>query len=134
MTDPRAPRSRGARGCSVPSRGVAARISPTVMPMSLTTLPRRARRSLGLAALVALVATPAAAQRPATTTSASTVAAPDTAALSGLRTRMLGPYRGGEFSTGIDTPEQFARLPQNYSGGIWTNEIEANAPLAGKRK
>jgi glycerophosphoryl diester phosphodiesterase len=47
---------------------------------------------------------------------------------------VLGPYRGGEFSTGIDTPEQFARLPQNYSGGIWTNEIEAIAPLAGKRK
>ena len=43
---------------------------------------------------------------------------------------VLGPYRGGEFSTGIDTPEQFARLPQNYSGGIWTNEIEAIAPLA----
>ena len=39
---------------------------------------------------------------------------------------VLGPYRGGEFSTGIDTPEQFARLPQNYSGGIWTNEIEAS--------
>jgi glycerophosphoryl diester phosphodiesterase len=45
---------------------------------------------------------------------------------------VLGPYRGGEFSTGIDTPEQFARLPQNYPGGIWTNEIEAIAPLAGK--
>ena len=47
---------------------------------------------------------------------------------------VLGPYRGGEFSSGIDSPEQFARLPQNYSGGIWTNEIEAIAPLAGKRK
>ncbi len=47
---------------------------------------------------------------------------------------VLGPYRGGEFSTGIDTPDQFARLPANYSGGIWTNEIEAIAPLAGKRK
>ena len=45
---------------------------------------------------------------------------------------VLGPYRGGEISTGIDTPEHFARLPQNYSGGIWTKEIEAIAPLAGK--
>jgi glycerophosphoryl diester phosphodiesterase len=45
---------------------------------------------------------------------------------------VLGPYRGGEFSTGIDSPEQFARLPQNYSGGIWTNEIEAIAPLTRK--
>jgi glycerophosphoryl diester phosphodiesterase len=46
----------------------------------------------------------------------------------------LGPYRGGEFSTGIDTPEKLARLPENYSGGIWTNEIETIAPLVGKRK
>lgn len=40
---------------------------------------------------------------------------------------VLGPYSGGEFSTGIDTPELFARLPRGYSGGIWTNEIEAIA-------
>ena len=45
---------------------------------------------------------------------------------------VLGPYRGGEFSTGIDTPEQLARLPQTYSGGIWTNEIETIAPLVRK--
>jgi glycerophosphoryl diester phosphodiesterase len=44
---------------------------------------------------------------------------------------VLGPYRGGEFSTGIDTPEQFA---QNYSGGILTNDIEAIAPLVRKPK
>ncbi|MHB0767469.1 glycerophosphodiester phosphodiesterase family protein [Bradyrhizobium sp. 5.13L] len=44
----------------------------------------------------------------------------------------LGPYSGGNFSTGIDTPEMFARLPQGYSGGIWTNEIEAIAKIAGK--
>lgn len=37
----------------------------------------------------------------------------------------LGPYRGGDFSTGIDTPEMLAKLPADYSGGIWTNEIEA---------
>jgi len=42
---------------------------------------------------------------------------------------VLGPYRGGGFSSGIDTPDELARLPQNYSGGIWTNEIEAIAPL-----
>jgi len=46
---------------------------------------------------------------------------------------VLGPYSGGEFSTGIDTPELFARLPANYSGGIWTNEIETMARLAGNR-
>ncbi|BBO12934.1 MULTISPECIES: glycerophosphodiester phosphodiesterase family protein [Bradyrhizobium] len=45
---------------------------------------------------------------------------------------VLGPYSGGEFSTGIDTPEAFAQLPQDYSGGVWTNEIEAIAKIAGK--
>lgn len=47
---------------------------------------------------------------------------------------VLGPYSGGEFSIGIDTPELFARLPQGYSGGIWTNEIETIARIAGKSK
>jgi len=46
---------------------------------------------------------------------------------------VLGPYSGGEFSTGIDTPELFARLPANCSGGIWTNAIETMARLAGNR-
>jgi glycerophosphoryl diester phosphodiesterase len=36
----------------------------------------------------------------------------------------LGPYGGGEFSTGIDTPKDLARLPANYTGGVWTNEVE----------
>ncbi len=34
----------------------------------------------------------------------------------------VGPY-GGRFTTGIDTPEDLARLPQDYAGGIWTNEL-----------
>ncbi|MGQ9371979.1 glycerophosphodiester phosphodiesterase family protein [Azospirillum sp. ST 5-10] len=34
----------------------------------------------------------------------------------------VGPYAGG-FTTGIDTPEDLARLPPGYAGGIWTNEI-----------
>ncbi|MBR0715932.1 glycerophosphodiester phosphodiesterase family protein [Bradyrhizobium liaoningense] len=42
---------------------------------------------------------------------------------------VLGPYHGGEFSTGIDTPELFARLPRHYSGGILTNEIDMVAGL-----
>lgn len=45
----------------------------------------------------------------------------------GTQVFVLGPYHGGEFSTGIDSPEALARLPSNYSGGIWTNEIEAIA-------
>lgn len=46
---------------------------------------------------------------------------------------VLGPYRGGEFSTGVDTPELFRRLPEKYSGGIWTNEIETIASLTRRR-
>jgi glycerophosphoryl diester phosphodiesterase len=36
---------------------------------------------------------------------------------------VLGPFSGG-FTTGIDTPEELARLPAGYAAGIWTNEIE----------
>jgi glycerophosphoryl diester phosphodiesterase len=46
---------------------------------------------------------------------------------------VLGPYSGGEFSSGLDTPELLQRLPEKYSGGIWTNEIETIAPLARRR-
>jgi glycerophosphoryl diester phosphodiesterase len=37
---------------------------------------------------------------------------------------VVGPYGGRDFSTGIDTAEDLARLPPGYSGGIWTDEIE----------
>jgi glycerophosphoryl diester phosphodiesterase len=36
----------------------------------------------------------------------------------------LGPYYGGEFSTGLDTVEDLMKLPPGFSGGIWTNELE----------
>jgi glycerophosphoryl diester phosphodiesterase len=36
----------------------------------------------------------------------------------------LGPYKGGEFSTGIDSVDDLRRIPAGYAGGIWTNEIE----------
>jgi glycerophosphoryl diester phosphodiesterase len=40
---------------------------------------------------------------------------------------VIGPYHGGEFSTGIDTPDELARLPAGYGGGIMTNDIETIA-------
>ncbi|QPC44536.1 glycerophosphodiester phosphodiesterase [Kaustia mangrovi] len=40
---------------------------------------------------------------------------------------LLGPYGGGGFSTGIDTAEDIARIPDGYAGGVWTNEIETVA-------
>lgn len=43
----------------------------------------------------------------------------------------MGPYTGGEFSTGIDTAEDVRLLPDGYDGGIWTNRIQAVAPLVG---
>lgn len=43
----------------------------------------------------------------------------------------LGPYRGGDFSTGIDNQEMLDALPKNYSAGIWTNEIEEISRLRG---
>jgi glycerophosphoryl diester phosphodiesterase len=46
----------------------------------------------------------------------------------------LGPYGGGEFSTGIDTPEDLARLPANYSGGVWANEVELVAGTLKQRE
>ncbi|MBX4891996.1 glycerophosphodiester phosphodiesterase family protein [Rhizobium bangladeshense] len=47
----------------------------------------------------------------------------------GTEVFVLGPYRGGDFSTGVDDPAQLARLPHNYAAGIWTNEIEENGKL-----
>ncbi|QTG16999.1 glycerophosphodiester phosphodiesterase (plasmid) [Agrobacterium tumefaciens] len=37
---------------------------------------------------------------------------------------VVGPYHGGDFSTGMDGKEELARLPDGYSGGVLTNEIE----------
>ena len=44
----------------------------------------------------------------------------------------IGPYAGG-FTSGIDTPEDLARLPHGYAGGIWTNEIEWLSRSLGER-
>lgn len=37
---------------------------------------------------------------------------------------VVGPYHGGDFSTGIDNSKDLARLPKGYSGGVLTNETE----------
>ncbi|MGN6808564.1 MAG: hypothetical protein ACTHJZ_21855 [Trinickia sp.] len=47
----------------------------------------------------------------------------------------IGPYFGGEFSTGLDTVADVRRLPSGYTGGILTNELQKVAPeLAHVRK
>ena len=40
---------------------------------------------------------------------------------------VVGPYDGGEFSTGIDSTADLERLPDGYSAGVLTNEIESVA-------
>jgi len=47
----------------------------------------------------------------------------------GSRVFVQGDYRGG-WSSGIDTPQDLARLPPGYSGGILTDEIEVIARAA----
>lgn len=37
---------------------------------------------------------------------------------------VIGPYNGEGFSKGIDSVEDIEKLPENYSGGVLTNEIE----------
>ncbi|HEX2843210.1 glycerophosphodiester phosphodiesterase family protein [Hyphomicrobium sp.] len=46
---------------------------------------------------------------------------------------LIGPYTGGEFTTGIDTATDVGLLPGGYDGGIWTNRIHAIAPLVAGR-
>jgi glycerophosphoryl diester phosphodiesterase len=45
---------------------------------------------------------------------------------------VLGPWDGGEFSTGIDSTAQYHRLPSGYTGGIWTNRIDLIGALAAR--
>ena len=47
---------------------------------------------------------------------------------------VLGDYRGGEHSTGIDSKADIERLPAGYAGGVFTNEIEAVAAALKPRK
>lgn len=49
----------------------------------------------------------------------------------GSRVFVQGDYHGG-WSTGIDTRKDLARLPEGYSGGVFTDRIEVIAPLAGR--
>lgn len=47
-----------------------------------------------------------------------------------VQTRVIVVGGGGSgFSSGLDTPEDIKRLPDHYTGGIWTNRIDKIAPL-----
>ena len=42
---------------------------------------------------------------------------------------LLSPTAGGGFSSGVDTTLDVGQLPEGYDGGIWTNRVQAIAPL-----
>ncbi|MEH6990867.1 glycerophosphodiester phosphodiesterase family protein [Cytobacillus firmus] len=44
-------------------------------------------------------------------------------------TRVIIVAGDGSWSEGFDKPEDLKRLPESYSGGIWTNRIELIAPV-----
>ena len=47
----------------------------------------------------------------------------------GTQVYVTGPYGPGEVGTsGIDSDEDIARLPDDFSGGIWTNRIDRIGP------
>lgn len=41
---------------------------------------------------------------------------------------LLGPYHGGDFTTGIDTINDLELVPPRFSGYVWTNRIETIGP------
>lgn len=43
----------------------------------------------------------------------------------GTQVFLLGPHKSGDrFTRGVDELSQLLRIPEAYSGGIWTNRIE----------
>lgn len=48
---------------------------------------------------------------------------------------LLGPYGAGDPGTaGVDSAEEFAKVPESFDGYIWTNKIQAIGPLARERR
>ncbi len=47
---------------------------------------------------------------------------------------LFGPYAGGDFTTGIDRPDDLELVPETFSGYVWTNRAETIGPLLAKRQ
>lgn len=47
---------------------------------------------------------------------------------------LLGPYAGGDFTTGIDSAEDLELVPETFSGYVWTNRAETIGPMLAKRQ
>ncbi|HMB91869.1 MAG TPA: glycerophosphodiester phosphodiesterase family protein [Rhodothermales bacterium] len=50
----------------------------------------------------------------------------------GSRVFMIGDYQGEGFSQGFDDPKRLAKLPTDFSGGVWTDRIDLIGPAVGK--
>jgi glycerophosphoryl diester phosphodiesterase len=46
---------------------------------------------------------------------------------------LLGDYGGEGFSSGFDNPQRARELPEDYSGGIWTDRIDLLGPALRSR-
>jgi glycerophosphoryl diester phosphodiesterase len=46
---------------------------------------------------------------------------------------LVGEYQGEGFSQGLDDLERIRALPENYSGGIWTDRIDVVGPAMRRR-
>jgi glycerophosphoryl diester phosphodiesterase len=42
----------------------------------------------------------------------------------GVQVFVLGPYDGTYGTAGVDELGQFAKLPKDFTGGIWTNRVD----------
>ncbi len=52
----------------------------------------------------------------------------------GTEVILMGPYEAGDSGTsGIDTAEELAQVPEGFTGYLWTNRIELIGPLARQR-
>ncbi|NSZ19999.1 glycerophosphodiester phosphodiesterase family protein [Agrobacterium vitis] len=47
---------------------------------------------------------------------------------------IIGPYHGGNYSNGVDTIADLKSLPDDWSGGLMTNELELLAPAMGRKQ
>ncbi|MBO1513206.1 glycerophosphodiester phosphodiesterase family protein [Metabacillus bambusae] len=55
-----------------------------------------------------------------------------TSRMEDLNTRVIVVVGDGGFSEGFDSEEDLKRLPNHYSGGVWTNRIDIIAPVFNK--
>jgi glycerophosphoryl diester phosphodiesterase len=51
-------------------------------------------------------------------------------AANGTDVVLLGAYDGSGFSSGVDSREEFAEVPERFDGAVWTNRIDLIGPAS----